>query len=443
MRETILNAPDMFFAYNNGLSTTSRGIHLVKNENGYSILSIDDLQIVNGGQTTALINYLDRSPNYDPELDAVFVPMKLCVIKDDAAPDFVPNISQFSNSQTAVSSADFFSNSQFNIKLEKISRRLEAPPGPGSVIQTKWFYERTAGSYVQAQAFMSRSEMKNFQRTNPKNQRITKTELAKYRNTYDKIPHIVSKGTSASISEFIKKAKKLWGDEDSSSLSLPGAKVNDNYYKDSVAIAIMFKDLEKSISNKELAPWYNSGYRANLVTYSIAKLVDVLDEMEKSVNLDIIWRNQSISGPLRTQLLIIAEKTLQTIQDPSRKIDDVREWCKKEGCWQSIQRMKIELIDLGNAITSKKAKNLYVRRAARDERVRSIDTLKADIVNKGDEYWGTAVEWGLEREILSRQESEILSVAANMHKVGRPPSDSQTKRIGEIYEKLISHGFNP
>lgn len=442
MRDTIMTVPERFFAYNNGLSTTASGIDVVKDDEGYKITRIEDLQIVNGGQTTALINFLDRNPKFDPDLDSVFVPMKLCVILGDAPPDFVPRISQYSNSQTAVSSADFFSNSDFNIKLEKISRRLLAPPRPGSVIQTKWFYERAAGSYMQAQAFMSSSEKSEFLKTNPKNQRITKTDLAKYRNTYARIPHVVSKGTSASMAEFVKAAKKLWGDEETISGTVPGARINDNYYKESVAIAIIFKDLERSISNKELAPWYNSGYRANLVTYSIAKLVDLLEDCGQSINLDLVWRNQSVSDVLRQQLLLIAEKTLLTIQDPKRKVDDVREWCKRPECWESIRSMQVDLLGLGNAIIRKKTGSYETKRVTREERTRTIDAIKSDIVTKGDDYWHKALEWGTERGILGKSDRDLMTIAANIHYRGKPPGDKQTLAIWKVYEKLRDAGFD-
>ncbi len=440
IRATILNEPSRFFAYNNGLSTTAVEVLVQKDEDGHFISQITDFQIVNGGQTTAMINALDRSPKDKADLDSVFVPMKLCVIKE-APEEFVPHISEYSNSQNSVSSADFFSNSDFNIKLERISRRLPAPAGPNNLTMTKWFYERAAGSYNQEQAFMSATEKKEFLKTYPKNQKITKTDLAKYRNTYAKLPHIVSKGTSASMAKFVESAKQLWGDGENSE-GIPGARVNDNYFKQSVAIAIMFKDLEKSISNKELAPWYNSGYRANLVTYSIAKMVDILDQKECSIDLDAIWRNQAINGDLRRQLLIIAEKVLEKINDSDRKVDDVREWCKKPECWTSVQKMDVEIIDMRSFIVSKKRADGEKKRASRDERAKCEMTAKIDVVNKGEAYWSRLLEWGIEHSELNKDERAIVNVACNMETRRRPPSDKQSIQLKKIEERLIKAGFN-
>ena len=56
IRDTLRNEPDMFLAYNNGISVTAESVEILRDENGKpSIKRIRDMQIVNGGQTTASI----------------------------------------------------------------------------------------------------------------------------------------------------------------------------------------------------------------------------------------------------------------------------------------------------------------------------------------------------------------------------------------------------
>ena len=56
IRDTLREEPEMFLAYNNGISVTAESVELIRDENGkLSIKSIRDMQIVNGGQTTASI----------------------------------------------------------------------------------------------------------------------------------------------------------------------------------------------------------------------------------------------------------------------------------------------------------------------------------------------------------------------------------------------------
>ena len=107
--------PDMFFSYNNGISTTATDIEVVDTEQGLVITKITDWQIVNGGQTTASISAVMKMKNTDPEMiKQVFVAMKVSVIKDkETKEDLVPRISQFANTQSAVKKSDFGINEPF------------------------------------------------------------------------------------------------------------------------------------------------------------------------------------------------------------------------------------------------------------------------------------------------------------------------------------------
>ena len=55
IQATIKNYPEMFFAYNNGIAATATEISTEMTSDGLRITRIKDLQIVNGGQTTASI----------------------------------------------------------------------------------------------------------------------------------------------------------------------------------------------------------------------------------------------------------------------------------------------------------------------------------------------------------------------------------------------------
>ncbi|MGF1817999.1 AIPR family protein, partial [Vibrio splendidus] len=55
MRNTIVNEPNMFFAFNNGLTATAEEITTAEKQGSTFISKLKNLQIVNGGQTTASI----------------------------------------------------------------------------------------------------------------------------------------------------------------------------------------------------------------------------------------------------------------------------------------------------------------------------------------------------------------------------------------------------
>ena len=55
MRETLFKNPENFFAYNNGLTVTATGFKTEKKSGALLITNLDNMQIVNGGQTTSAI----------------------------------------------------------------------------------------------------------------------------------------------------------------------------------------------------------------------------------------------------------------------------------------------------------------------------------------------------------------------------------------------------
>ena len=109
IRNTIANNPEMFFAYNNGITATAESMETVDSPNGLLLTGLRNFQIVNGGQTTASIHAALR--NKEVDLDRVFVQMKLSIVDPERALEIVPRISEYANSQNRVSAADFFSES--------------------------------------------------------------------------------------------------------------------------------------------------------------------------------------------------------------------------------------------------------------------------------------------------------------------------------------------
>ena len=146
----------MFFADNNGITATAQEVELEQGDSGLEIVRIKDLQIVNGGQTTASLFHTKRCDK--AVLDGVFVQMKLSVISTEDSEIVVPRISEYANTQNRVNAADFFSNHPFHIRMEEFSRRIWAPAQSGAQRETKWFYERARGQYADTQSKLTPGE---------------------------------------------------------------------------------------------------------------------------------------------------------------------------------------------------------------------------------------------------------------------------------------------
>jgi hypothetical protein len=321
IRKTILKEPHRFLAYNNGISATAASVKLIDLPNGgQAIAGICDFQIVNGGQTTASLYQAVRKDKAD--ISGIYVQTKLTVVDRDRIDEIVPLISRYANNQNKVSEADFSANDPFHIRIEELSRTIWAPAFDGSQRQTRWFYERARGQYADAKnSELTPSKQKAFTSNNPSTQKFTKTDLAKFEHTWDRLPHIVSLGAQKNFSRFTLLLAENGKFE-----------ADDTFFTNLIAKAILFKSTEKLVDREKFG-----GYRANIVTYTLAYL-SFIDE--KHVDLNLIWRHQSVSHDLQQTIAIISRKVHAVITNPPDG-RNVTEWCKKEACWQAIQRIDV------------------------------------------------------------------------------------------------------
>lgn len=424
IRNTIQNEPEMFFAYNNGLTTTAESIET--DEKREKILSVTNFQIVNGGQTTASI--FTATKKSKTKLSNVYVQVKLTIIPPEKTETVVPRISEYANTQNKVSAADFFSNHPFHLRIEELSRRIWAPSPTGGLRETHWFYERARGQYVNAQANLTPAKQREFLAKNPRSQMFTKTDLAKFEYSMSMKPHIVSLGAQGNFAAFANETGQAWEKND--------RQFNELHFKHLIAKALLFRFLDKSMMKQS---WYG-GYKANIVTYSLAKLTQMISDTGKHLNLNQIWKDQGLSPALEAQLLIIAEEVNRKIQETPDTITNVTEWCKKELCWQRIREMPVpmgqdleaELVDAEEVSEKKKGA----------ERIQKIDDgilSQQYVLMKGAEYWKQIAAYGLERACLSPKEMSIITIACQIP--SKLPTDKQADVILGIQKKVIEEGF--
>ncbi|MBP2850393.1 AIPR family protein [Dickeya oryzae] len=353
IRTTIIESPERFFAYNNGISATAMNVSTEFTPDGQRLIAAKDFQIINGGQTTASLSNTRYKDKYD--LSSIFVQMKLTVIEkipEEDATKLIQDISRSSNSQNKVSDADFFSTHPFHVCMERCSQQLYARAINGSQFDTKWFYERTRGQYLQKQMRLTRAEKKKFLLQNPKNQLITKTDLAKVRNTWAGFPHIVSRGAQTNFTDFADKTTKEWSKQKEL------LQFGDKYFQETIALMLMFKYMERMIPHQS---WYSQGYRANIITYTIALLHKLIIKKFKTQDLDLIsiWTRQTVPNAVQEALTELSEKVYYKLTDHSRSVENVTQWCKREDCWNSVQSISYNISDqIENCLSEQYEKNL-------------------------------------------------------------------------------------
>lgn len=410
IRNTIDNEPEMFLAYNNGITATAEKVTAVPRGSGLAVTNLTNLQIVNGGQTTASIHAALRRK---ADLSRIFVQMKLSVIPEDRTTDVVPKISLFANSQNKVNAADFFANHPFHIRMETFSRRVYAPSPDGAFKHTKWFYERARGQYQDQRGKLAASQQKTFDAEYPKAQVFTKTDLAKYLMVWRGEPHIVSRGAQKNFAAFATLVGKEW-DKNSDAF-------NEMFYREAIVKAIIFRETERMVQQQD---WYAGGYRANIVAYALAKLGSDLRQAGRVLDVDGVWKRQATGPELGVAIVAGAEAVHTVLTDPPSTHNNVTEWAKQQACWDRVQRLTVEwpiglLRDAPTVVENRAAK----KDAVADQRVVNGIEAQTLVFNAGATFWREVLDWGISKKRLSPTQVGILQTCASMP--ARVPSEKQ------------------
>ena len=367
------------------------------------VTHLNNLQIVNGGQTTASIHAASRRKDFD--LSKVFVQMKLSVVQPAKALLVVPKISEFANSQNRVNAADFFANSPYHVQMEKLSRNTFAPSPDGTFRELKWFYERARGQYQDARALLdTQAQRKKFDLEYPKRQVISKTDLAKFLNLWLGHPEIVSRGAQKNFANFAKETGEKWTSDPD--------QFNKQYYTEAIAKAIVFHETERLVTEQS---WYEGGYRANVVAYAIAKIAHDVGRMNHAINFENIWRKQDISAAFREAILIAAKAAHEVLVTPPPGMSNVTEWAKQQACWARVSALSIKWPKkFEHELITEEERKEGKTDAKKDHKLVNGIEAQTIVVKAGGPIWRSVKDWGMSRRLLTPTEAGILDVAASV-----------------------------
>ncbi len=329
IRLTIEQNPERFFAYNNGITTTAENIEF---DDEKRIIKVQNLQIVNGGQTTAQIYHAHRAGK---DLSAVTVQMKLnLVTQPDFVNELVPYIARFANKQNPVSEADLFSNSPYHRKMEEFSRRVIPPVVEGNILPEQWFYERSRGQYLNEQADMTPPQKRDFQKMYPKPKLITKTDIALVINAFDQVPWECCKGAQANFKYF---AGKVDYEKNK-------AKYNKYYFQETIVKTIIQRQLRKEVQGQE---WY-SGFLANIVWYTVSWLSNCMERNNVGLDTNSLWKTQLPPEELIDACIPVAKNVYDHL---AAHQGNPTTYSKGKTCWANMQEVLTEIpLDLRSGI---------------------------------------------------------------------------------------------
>ncbi len=438
IKNTIINHPNNFFTYNNGIAIVARAIGF--SDDKTKIVHFKDPQIINGGQTTASLAYVViKKEDKRNGMDTLFVPMKLTVLnaEDDMSEEqmdryneITKTISKCANCQNPVSEADFFSNSPFHVMMEKLSQKVMAPPVGGSPFQTRWFYERSRGKWEQEQMKLTAAEQKKFCDISPKRQVIRKEKLAKCLNALYMNPHQVCESSAINFRHF--------GNIIESMYEKSRDTINEEFFRRAVCAVIIFDTLDAAIGK---ADWYpKGGNKAQITPYTIAKLMTLLP---KGTDLDwrTIWHKQTLYPELLAELLQIAYHAHNFLMEQA-KGGIVRSISRNTNTWKAFCDYPYTLSDkfIASLISHEETKADETL-AKRSQKFNTNIDSAVDIFNLGQEYWMRVYADLNKEHMLPYGDMEFIRSIATYISRGSLPTTAQCKRLKKIVDKAEDKGY--
>ncbi|AEE24897.1 Abortive phage infection [Glaciecola sp. 4H-3-7+YE-5] len=447
MRKSLLTEPERFFAYNNGLTVTATAITTEILDGQTVVTELENMQIVNGGQTTASIYFSprdkgklkgeDREYFYSEiDLSKVFVQMKLTVVGEKETADTLKsNIATFANSQNSIQQSDLVSNHPFHTNIETRSRKQLMPAGETG-FPSKWFYERARGQYTTQLRAMSTSRQNKFIAEYPKNQVFTKTDMAKYENTWRMNPHEVKKGAQANL--------KLLGQSILREFEMNEDEFGAVFFNDLVAKMILFRTTDHAIPRSD---WYKAekGLKAEIVAYTLALLRFSLKKEKKDINLERIFKKQSVSKSLTDYIVELGQLVRNKITDPYFRggIANPSEFCKSEKGWLKFQELKINLsgLDPQDILNGQQVGEVQEEKKELKKTSKTINDFEYVMSV-------TAKEWTLISEFYSltyapmHKNVDLPLKCVALLQYGKVPSDKQLKLAVQIRDNAYKEGFD-
>ena len=434
IRDTIKEKPHMFLAYNNGIAATADAMEL---DDAGNIKVISNLQIVNGGQTTASIYHTEKKDKAD--ISDIYVQVKFSIVKkkDDFA-KIVSDISKYANTQNKVNNADFSANNPVLVELEKVSRYVMTPVTPERSIQTYWFFERTRSQYknIRLKEGFTKARQKAFDLKYPNKQMFTKSEWAKFVNCFDEVsengklvigPHIVARGAEKNYAQFVAK-------------NMPSSpkKINNIYFEDTVAKAILYKTADELYGTKRKGN--NIGeLKSAVVPYALGLLNHLV---EGRIDLYKIWKSQKVSETLANLIhsLMVQVNAFIISISPS---NNYLEWSKKEECWVAVRDNRDWKVDLKTIEDDLVNPNKVVQRkvtvnAAID------DSYEHDLkIIKSIPYklWLKIAEWGADSGILTLNLQSKAKEIAHDLKYSHKLTSATVARGMTIFDKVCEENY--
>lgn len=326
--ETIINNPEDFLAFNNGLVIFAENALFDEGK----LFSIDNLQIINGGQTSATvyITYLKAQNSkgrnasnkevIESKIRRLKVPLKLIVPNKNLLPyeidDMQVGVCVAANSQNAIKASDISSRTKFNTEFKHISMELPSPQD-GSF----WFYESLRGEHQNELNNRKgrRKELNEFLKLYPKNQVLRKADIAIPYVAFEKKANLAAKGAEICVGEINNAYSAI-------------DQLSEDEVKELLAKAIIFKELTSIMEDRKKEHGITNPRVP--ILYAIQVLMTHVPEV---INFGEIWNLQRLPYDKHLFLYRLILKVNEVIRNNMGQ-RMISQYGKSRECFEAVDR---------------------------------------------------------------------------------------------------------
>lgn len=433
IRKTIQTNPAYFFAYNNGITATADEVDF---DEAGQIVGLRNLQIVNGGQTTVSLYQTRRTNKAD--LGQIAVQMKLNLIQDkEKESEMVASISRFANSQNKVNDSDFFSNHPFHQRFEQQSLRIWAPAKMGELKQTRWFYERARGSYLNAQANLTPAKKAAYQSEHPKSQLMTKTDLAKLYLICKGRPYDAVKGAEIAFRAFSDEIAPIWDEKQE--------EFNDEFFKQTVAQVILLQTVKASVYQNKA---FLGNTKAIIVAYTVSIFMNLLKEQFLEPDYQKVWAEQSLPDVVKSELVKLGAFIYDYLNIQSLHLNTaLLSYSKTKKAYDAVNQECLQKYVLHESVRLHMNKRFSQEKTVKDgKQLQKVDNeveLFKVLMDLGAEKWRDIIEKSQQNDWLSPSELEIVQIVPRymMGQLKKSPTLKQLKKIESVLMNLEDYDY--
>lgn len=219
------------------------------------------------------------------------------------------------------------------------------------------------------------------------------------------------------------------------------AQFNEHYFRETVALAIIFHAVEKIVSAQD---WYkiSKSYRANIVAYSLAIFHHALKTKYPNDELDLlaVWRAQKMPNAF-VEIFTYITFAVNNFITGKRPITNVTQWCKRADCWSGMKSLlHVELSeDFSRFLANKNFLKTEKKSAVEIQQTSFEVDAQRKILSFSGETWEKIFQDATTRKLLTADENSSLKTAMKIS--SKIPQAFQCEKLLHLLERLEENGL--